>query len=65
MKRLPQEQALQVARVTKIIDPGTDDTKYPGVFYQIRLTVMVHCTVIMNDDYLILGDVRWGSDQKR
>eukprot|EP00439_Symbiodinium_sp_Y106_P047075 s2319_g6.t1 len=23
-----QEQALQVARVTKIIDPGTDDTKY-------------------------------------
>ena len=22
-----QEQALQVARVTKIIDPGTDDTK--------------------------------------
>ena len=25
-----QEQALQVARVTKIIDPGTDDTKQPS-----------------------------------
>lgn len=25
---MKQEQALQVARVTKIIDPGTDDTKY-------------------------------------
>ena len=25
-----QEQALQVARVTKIIDPGTDDTKQLG-----------------------------------
>ena len=25
-----QEQALQVARVTKIIDPGTDDTKPLG-----------------------------------